>query len=296
MLPGINISRWQRKIDWPEVKRSGVKFAFIHATEFPEKTTRLSIDTQLENNIQGSIDNGVYWGAIHRFCTHIDPVLQAKVFCRSIGSSSSLPPVIELRNSSIKGERLNYKVRLFAETVEEIIGKKPIIFTDEGFWRGSMCNEKVSHSDWARKYPLWISQFASLWPSAVYPWAAWEFWQHTDRGRIPGIETDVSMIWFNGSEKELKEQFMDEISIESYSAEKISIEKKHYMLIDTQKTAETSELPENFKGDYQEQIQHSYPLNVQRGEMQRGQTKVITENGSNSKEEEWIRDYFFQTA
>jgi len=296
MIPGINISRWQREINWGEVKRAGVKFAFIKATEFPKKTTQLLIDTQLEHNIQGAKDNGIYWGALHHFSRHIDPVLQAKIFCKVIGSTSSLPPVVEIRESAIKGERLNYKLKLFIEAVSEATEKNPIIYTDEGFWRNSVCHEKASHSEWARNYHLFLSQFTSLWPGSLYPWAAWDFWQHTDRGKIPGIETDVNMIWFNGSENELAEKFAGDVAIGSYPTANISIEEKHISLINEHKNIPVSELHEDFKGDYQEPNLQSLPFYSPRSEMTHGQMKIISENGGQSREEEWIRDYFFQTA
>ena len=37
MIPGIDISHWQGVIDWAKVAQSGVKFAFIKATEFPDR-------------------------------------------------------------------------------------------------------------------------------------------------------------------------------------------------------------------------------------------------------------------
>jgi len=35
MIPGIDVSHWQKTIDWKKVKKSGVRFAFFKATEFP---------------------------------------------------------------------------------------------------------------------------------------------------------------------------------------------------------------------------------------------------------------------
>ena len=39
MIPGIDVSHWQGDIDWLKVAQCGVKFAFIKATEFPDKKT-----------------------------------------------------------------------------------------------------------------------------------------------------------------------------------------------------------------------------------------------------------------
>ena len=296
MIPGINVSQWQREINWSEVHRAGVKFAFISATEFSYKSTQLCIDAQLEKNIRGASENLVSWGAIHHFCSHIDPVLQAKVFTKVVDSNSDLPPVVELRESGLKGERLNYKLRLLVEKMEEIIGMKPILCTDDVFWRGSMCSEKLDHTDWAIKYPLWISKFTSLWPNAMYPWASWDFWQHTDRGNIPGVQTDVNMVWFNGSYKELVEKYPNEVSPRKNESVNFWIENKHNKMIEAQKTLDLSGQHDNYKGDYQEPLDHLFLSNSQTDDLHCIQTKVIQENGEISKEDEWIRKYFLQTV
>jgi len=138
MIPGIDVSHWQREIDWSEVKRSGVKFAFIKATEFPDKKTTLFVDDQLRNNINGASANNIIWGAYHFFRTHIDPVIQAKVYCETVGDFSSMPPVLGLEAAGSKGERLNYKVMKFLEETERITGRRPIIYSSGGFWRSYM--------------------------------------------------------------------------------------------------------------------------------------------------------------
>ena len=51
MIPGIDVSQWQRNMDWDAVRQSGVKFVFIKATEFPNKTTKLRVDKKLKENI-----------------------------------------------------------------------------------------------------------------------------------------------------------------------------------------------------------------------------------------------------
>ncbi len=208
MIPGIDVSHWQHEIDWAEVRRSGVKFAFIKATEFPDKQTALFVDNKFRQNLKGAKSNGLYWGAYHFFRTHIDPVLQAQKFCKTVGEFSSLPPVVDLEVAGSRGERLNHKVRLFLDEVEKITLRRPIIYTSGGFWRSYMASEKLAHTNWAAEYPLWMAQYTTLWPNPIYPWPAWDFWQYSDKGRLPGILTDVDLNWFAGSEEELVRKFI----------------------------------------------------------------------------------------
>ena len=275
MIPGIDVSHWQNEIDWAEVKRSGVKFAFIKATEFPDKKTSLFIDNKLHINVQGAEENDIYWGAYHFFRTHIDPVIQAQVFCETVGVFSSLPPVMDLEAAGSKGERLNYKVRQFLEEVVRITGRTPIIYTSGGFWRSYMTYEKLNHTDWARSYPLWLAHYTNLWPSPLYPWSVWNFWQYSDHGRLPGIKTHVDLNWFNGSEDELVEKFVNQRNA-------ITPEDFHIgQLFENEPTAQSKTLDPQYKGDYQEA-----------GQMNKIQDSPAPKYSAN--QEEWIRSYFFK--
>jgi len=296
MIPGIRISHWLRDINWQEVKRAGVKFAFIHATEFKAKSTRLVVDSQLEKNIEGASSVGVHWGAIHHFRTHIDPVLQATVFHQTVGDFSSLPPVIELTESDLRGERLNYKMKQFVGSIEDISGKKPIISTNEDFWRGYMCYEKESHADWARTYPIWLSQLTSLWPSVLYPWAAWDIWQYTDDGHIPGIEPKVKLSWFNGSEKDLCARFAI-APMQDQTISKIAVEPKHAKMIIGEAENKSFEVSLLNKNDYQEAVQeHRQSDHVNQYSENVVTPKTISQNLDRYQPEDWIRNYFFQST
>jgi len=208
MIPGIDVSHWQGEIDWAAVNRSGVKFAVIKASEFPDKRNTLFVDDRLKINIAGAKANGILWSAYHFFRTHIDPVIQAQMFCATVGTFESLPPVLDLEVAGSRGAKLNDKVRKFLTEVERITNRKPIIYTSGSFWRSYMCYEKKSDADWARDYSLWLAQYTTLWPTPCYPWAGWDIWQYTDKGRIPGLKGAVDMNWFNGTYAELRNKYL----------------------------------------------------------------------------------------
>jgi lysozyme len=208
MIPGIDVSHWQGSIDWKQVAESGVKFAFIKATEFFLNKTTFFVDDKFKINVQGAKENEILWGAYHFFRTHIDPVIQAKAFCDTVGNFTSLPPVMDLELAGKKGTKLNDMVMSFVTEVERLTKRIPIIYTSGGFWRGYMMYNRRLDTDWARIYPLWLAQYTYLCPAVPYPWAGWEFWQYSDKGRLPGITTHVDLDWFNGSLEELKDKFL----------------------------------------------------------------------------------------
>jgi len=282
MIPGIDVSHWQNDIDWAEVKRSGVRFAFIKATEFPDKRTTLFVDNKFKANSEGAQANGIHWSAYHFFRTHIDPILQAKVFCETVGEFSSLPPVMDLEAAGSKGERLNYKVRQFLEEVEKISNRKPIIYTSSGFWSSYMMSEKREHTDWARFYPLWLAHYTALWPNTPYPWIGWAFWQHSDRGTLPGIKTHVDLNWYTGSEEELTEQFALKVNL---SRRTDKPEQNPSLQADLEEKIVTDQV---YKGDFQEETQDPDHLSMQFSKPGSREAKY------SSQEENWIRSYFFK--
>lgn len=287
MIPGINVSQWQHEINWAEVKRSGVKFAFIKATEFPDKQISLLVDNKFAENLEGAKSSAMLWSALHTFRAHVDPVLQAQLFCKSVGDFSSLPPAVEIKSAGMRGERLNYKVRLFLDEVEKITFRKSIILTNNAFWRENMAFEKQSHTDWAAEYPLWLAHYTTLWPNSIYPWAAWDFWQYSDKGRLPGIQTVVNLNWFAGSEDDLREKYIP-VAEDHRSLYVFEDEEQERIPVVINKTP-LSDQPraEQYKGDYQEEPQKSATP--------QGFNPIKKPSGQkySSNQENWIKDYFF---
>ena len=310
MLPGIDVSHWQVEIDWSEVKRAGVKFAFIKATEFPDKRTDLFIDNLLYENLKGASENGIYWSAYHFFRTHIDPVIQAQAFVATVGEFTCLPPVLDLEVAGSKGEKLNIKVQQFLDEVERLTNRKPIIYTSGSFWRSYMMYEKRVHSDWARVYPLWMARYTSLWPTPIYPWAGWDFWQYSDSGKIPGVKTHVDLNWFNGSETELVERFVQNGTaytppeIPSMPDEEGATEKEYAGSEDKKSAFERAKnVNPQYRGDYQEAVQgptkRYYASNRWRKPSRHsaGQQKRSVSHGLRSADErQWVRSYFVEKA
>lgn len=199
MKPGIDVSHWQSDIDWPQVKAAGVVFCFYKATEYPLGTTEIYVDDNLEANAQGCADNNIYSAPYHFYRTHVDPEVQAAGFLDVIRSLPfNMLPVIDLEVAGKSGESLCQDVKAFCDVIEAELKVKPIIYTSGSFWRSYMIKDKYANVLQFTGYPLWIAQWTLYWPSPLYPFAGWNFWQFSDSGRMPGIKTLVDLDWFNG--------------------------------------------------------------------------------------------------
>ena len=209
MINGIDVSHYQGLIDWTMVKKAGVRFAFIKASEGEE-----FIDPMFEQNIQGAVEAGILPGSYHFFLPRYDPLVQARHYVRVLQENAvdapSLPPCIDLETTGLGRNGLNQAMRIFIEEIYNLTGRKCILYTSPGFWNSYLPVPTVSgfklsncEVDWAVEYPLWLAHYTTGWPYQVYPWVGWRFWQYSSAGKIAGIKTKVDLDLFQGSLEEL---------------------------------------------------------------------------------------------
>ena len=88
---GVDISRWQGKVDWAALRDGGTRFAFIKATEGGDH-----IDPRFAENWEGARNAGVLRGAYHfvYWCRPAEE--QAAWFRRNVQpEADALPPVLD---------------------------------------------------------------------------------------------------------------------------------------------------------------------------------------------------------
>jgi len=196
-IHGIDVSRWQGDIDWRALRASGVKFAFIKATEGGDH-----IDPKFRQNWDGAKAAGIPRGAYH-FVWWCRPAHeQVRWFKRHIPRDpDSLPPVLDVEwqhgsqcNRKVSRTQVLEKMRIMLAALQEHTGKKPIIYTDINF------HEDILEGEF-NDYPYWLRSTAAPLKHR-YKREKWEFWQFTTTGRVPGITGDVDRNAFFGSERE----------------------------------------------------------------------------------------------
>ena len=148
---------------------------------------------------------GMVRGSYHYGKPGISATAQANFFVQTAGSMNSpgdLPPVLDLEDTGGLGaSALQDWTRTFLQTVQQLTGRTPIIYTYPAFWRSAMGNSTAF-----TQYPLWIADYnggdAPNTP-LVGGWDTWTFWQFTDNSRIDGIPAQVDQNEFNGSDAAL---------------------------------------------------------------------------------------------
>jgi lysozyme len=197
-IHGIDVSRWQGKIDWASVRAAGTQFAFIKATEGADH-----LDPRFSENWDGAAQAGVPRGAYHFMYWCRPAHEQAAWFRRNVpNDSNALPPVLDLewnghsRTCPMKlpRETALAHVKLMLNEMEAHTGKRPIIYTDITFHRDVLEGE-------LHDYPHWVRSVAAE-PHERYVGRQWTMWQYTTAGRVSGIEGKVDRNAFYGSSAE----------------------------------------------------------------------------------------------
>lgn len=191
---GIDVSWYQGKIDWMKVTRMEdddvrVHFSFIKATE-----GILLADRRFQHNWRESAEAGIIRGAYHYFKPNKSGYWQARFFLQTVSfKSGDLLPVVDVEERGRESRaEFQANLKLFLEEVEEKLGVKPIIYTGYKFHEDYLAGDFEG-------YPLWIAHYYRSKPKRLSAKAKWDFWQHTDKARVNGIQTRVDMNVFNGS-------------------------------------------------------------------------------------------------
>jgi lysozyme len=196
-IQGLDVARYQGRIDFAAARAGGTRFVFIKATEGKDY-----IDPNFYDNWRGARDAGVARGAYHFMFWCSTAAEQARWFVEKVPNDpDALPPVLDLEwnnHSSCKNrhsrEEVLEKTRVMLAAMERHTGKVPIIYTDINFHRDILAGE---HFD----SPFWLRSTAAE-PHLRYSNRPWMFWQWTQTGTMSGIKTEVDRNAFYGTETE----------------------------------------------------------------------------------------------
>ncbi|MCB1386767.1 MAG: glycoside hydrolase family 25 protein [Nitratireductor sp.] len=192
---GVDVSRWQGRIDWPHLRRQGANFAYIKATEGDDFA-----DPEFRRNWNAAASAGVPRGAYHFFhwCSYGSH--QAEWFIRNVPKEKgALPPVIDVEwNHASRTCRykpspaiVRQKMKVFMEKVERHYGQKPIIYTSPDFYDDNLKGHFRNHSFWLRS--------VAAHPKKRYPGQDFAFWQYSGTGLSADHSTQIDLNVFNGT-------------------------------------------------------------------------------------------------
>lgn len=200
---GIDVSKWQGRINWQAVKASGIDFAYIRIG-YRGENGKIFKDDNADYNIQQADKAGVLVG-VYFFSTAVNPdeaKEEADWTLKAIeGYSISYPVVYDCEGFKNESSRM-YGVSAAQRTENAIafLGK----ITNAGYdaMHYGARNELVDPSVWAtslidNNYKIWVAQY----PAVTYPEketpdysGPYDAWQYTNKGKVDGIDGNVDMI------------------------------------------------------------------------------------------------------
>ena len=198
-VPGIDVSKYQGRIDWRAVATTPVRFAVLRAT-----LGNRYRDGRYARNVAAARRNGLVVGAYHYAKPGLarrDPRVEADHFLDVIGlRAGDIIPVLDIEETGGLGPRqLRTWASAWLEHVHERTGVRAMIYSGNSFWQGSMRN---TASLARRDHPLWVAHWyvgAPDVPGRRWGGRGYTIWQWSAGGRIAGIDGPVDRDWMKGS-------------------------------------------------------------------------------------------------
>ncbi|MBQ2764470.1 MAG: S-layer homology domain-containing protein [Firmicutes bacterium] len=194
---GIDVSKWQKNIDWQAVKNSGIDFAIIRVGGRGSDTGVIELDPYFHQNIQGAKAAGLRVGVyIFSQAVNIDEAREEAAFAMHHlnGYTLDLPVVIdyEFRSNGRLNQAYDTKdpdkklnaskatdiLLAFCDMVEQY-GYDSMVYANQNMLTVYLDGERLS-----RETEVWLARYNT---SNAYPYA-YSFWQFTSKGYVDGVE------------------------------------------------------------------------------------------------------------
>lgn len=187
---GIDVSKWNKEIDWQKVKAAGVEYAIIRCGYRGASTGALVEDPYFEKNIKNATEAGVRVGVYFftQATTPVEAVEEASMvlmLCNQYKISFPLYIDTEGAGGNGRADGLDVETRTavctaFCETIENA-GYTAGVYASKNWLTGKLDARKLS------PYSVWLAQYSGK-PSYQ---GTYDMWQYTSAGTVDGISTLV---------------------------------------------------------------------------------------------------------
>lgn len=187
MLKVIDVSKFQRTIDWDEVKGNvdGVIIRCGYGSNMVSQD-----DEQYKRNASECTRLGIPFGVyMYSYATtDAQAESEARHVLRLVaGFKLRFPVYYDLEDERTVGTCTNGEIAGFMKKFGDII-------EGAGYWCGVYANkywfETRLNSSFYNRYTKWVAEYAE-----VLTYKGADMWQYTPDGRVPGIETAVDLNW-----------------------------------------------------------------------------------------------------
>ena len=192
---GIDVSHYQKSIDWLQVKDSHhpIKFVIVRSTMGIDGK-----DTRFATNWNKTKEMGFIRGAYHYYRPDEDPVAQFNNFASRVHlKEGDLPPILDIEDEgNLSKDDLNNRLKIWLDLAENHYGIKPVIYAPQRYFRSFLPR-------WNKDYHHWIPDYYKY-SKAKLLFRYWAFHQFSERFEVEGINENVDGNHFNGTLEDLK--------------------------------------------------------------------------------------------
>ena len=191
---GIDVSSYQKEIDWRLVAADGIDFAILRLGRRGYTEGGLFMDQTFEANLQGALDAGLDVG-VYFFSQAITPEeaeAEAVFVLNAIGDREIAYPVAfdwepiapgnEARTDGLDNDTLTRCAVAFCVKIREA-GYTPAVYFNQssGYLRYDLRE--------LTEYDLWLAEYDTK-PDFYYHF---DLWQYSDTGQVNGIQGNVDL-------------------------------------------------------------------------------------------------------
>ena len=190
---GIDVSRFQGKINWEKVKAAGIDFAIVRAGLRGTTEGKMLEDDFFKDNVEGCIKNGIKVG-VYFYSQAVDEVEameEVQMILDLIEPYEiTFPVVVDIesaesdtaRTANLSTDSYEAVVKVFCDTVRNA-GYIPMVYGNVKSF--TLLMDAVDVDD----YDTWIAYYGT---PLYYPYH-FNIWQFSSSGKIDGIDGDVDL-------------------------------------------------------------------------------------------------------
>lgn len=189
---GIDVSKWQKEIDWEKVKADGIDFAIIRCGYRGSASGCLVEDPYFEQNIKGATAAGIKVGVYFftQAISAVEAVEEASMVVSLIRDYELDYPVFIDTESAGGNGRAD---ALDKETRTEICEAFCATVRNAGYQSGVYASRnwynKMVDVDHLERFVIWLAEYRKV---PLYE-GYYHMWQYTSKGKVDGIEGNVDL-------------------------------------------------------------------------------------------------------
>lgn len=214
MLKGIDLSTWQKDINYMQLKASGIDFAILRCGYGKNISQK---DDMFEKHYAGCKYAGIKVGAyLYSYCTAVDNAeLEAKNCLEFIkGKTFELPIFYDLeenRTGVLGRDNVTEIALRFCRIIEQA-GYRAGVYANLNWFKNYIYPNKIIDAG----YKIWLAQWGVNYPTADFKFDLWQYTNNADDMRIDGdylINDSILVVdnVNNSVEKSAKELAVDVI-------------------------------------------------------------------------------------